>query len=147
MKNIKIFTDGACKGNPGKGGWGAVLKYGETEKEISGYNPHTTNNIMELSAAVEALKILKEPCNVILTTDSNYVKNGISSWIFNWKKNGWKTSAKKPVKNKQLWQELDKLAQNHTIQWEWVKGHSGHPENERCDELANEAILAVKLSS
>ena len=147
MKNIKIFTDGACKGNPGKGGWGAVLKYGKTEKEISGYNPHTTNNIMELSAAVEALKILKEPCNVILTTDSNYVKNGISSWIFNWKKNGWKTSAKKPVKNKQLWQELDKLAQNHTIQWEWVKGHSGHPENERCDELANEAILAVKLSS
>lgn len=147
MKNVKIYTDGACKGNPGKGGWGAVLQYGDTEKEISGYQPKTTNNIMELSAAVEALKLLKEPCNVILTTDSNYVKNGISSWIFNWKKNGWKTSAKKPVKNKQLWQELDNLAQNHTIQWEWVKGHSGHPENERCDELANEAILAVKLSS
>mgnify|MGYP006190006751 CR=1 FL=1 len=147
MKNVKIYTDGACKGNPGKGGWGAVLQYGDTEKEISGYQPKTTNNIMELSAAVEALKLLKEPCNIILTTDSTYVKNGISSWIFNWKKNGWKTSAKKPVKNKELWQELDQLAQNHTIQWEWVKGHSGHPENERCDELANEAILAVKLSS
>ena len=147
MKNVKIFTDGACKGNPGKGGWGAVLQYGETEKEISGYHPNTTNNIMELSAAVEALKLLKEPCNVILTTDSTYVKNGISSWIFNWKKNGWKTSAKKPVKNKTLWQELDQLTQNHTIQWEWVKGHSGHIENERCDELANDAILAVNLSS
>jgi len=141
MKNVKIFTDGACKGNPGKGGWGAVLQYGSTEKEISGYHPKTTNNIMELKAAVEALKLLKEPCTVVLTTDSTYVKNGISDWIFNWKKNGWKTAAKKPVKNKSLWQELDKLCQNHKIQWEWVKGHSGHPENERCDELANEAIL------
>ena len=141
MKNVKIYTDGACKGNPGEGGWGAVLQYGTTEKEISGYNPKTTNNIMELTAAVEALKLLKEPCTVVLTTDSTYVKNGISNWIFNWKKNGWKTASKKPVKNKSLWQELDNLCQNHTIKWEWVKGHSGHSQNERCDELANEAIL------
>ena len=140
MKYVKIYTDGACKGNPGKGGWGAVLQYGETEKEISGFRANTTNNIMELTAAVEALKLLKESCNVILTTDSTYVKNGISTWIFNWKKNGWKTASKKPVKNKLLWQKLDDLCQNHLIHWEWVKGHSGHPENERCDELANEAI-------
>ena len=140
MKNVKIYTDGACKGNPGKGGWGAVLQYGETEKEISGFQTNTTNNIMELTAAVEALKLLKESCNIILTTDSTYVKNGISTWIFNWKKNGWKTASKKPVKNKLLWQKLDDLCQNHSIQWEWVKGHSGHHENERCDELANEAI-------
>ena len=143
MKKVKIYTDGACKGNPGKGGWGAVLQYGETEKEISGYADKTTNNIMELTAAVEALKLLKEPCEVILTTDSNYVKNGISDWIFNWKKNGWKTASKKPVKNKELWQELDSLSKNHSIQWKWVKGHSGHTENERCDKLANEAILEM----
>ena len=143
MKKVKIYTDGACKGNPGKGGWGAVLQYGETEKEISGYADKTTNNIMELTAAVEALKLLKEPCEVILTTDSNYVKNGISDWIFNWKKNGWKTASKKPVKNKELWQKLDSLSKNHSIQWKWVKGHSGHTENERCDKLANEAILEM----
>ena len=143
MKKVKIYTDGACKGNPGKGGWGAVLQYGETEKEISGYADKTTNNIMELTAAVEALKLLKEPCEVILTTDSNYVKNGISDWIFNWKKNGWKTASKKAVKNKELWQKLDSLSINHSIQWRWVKGHSGHPENERCDELANKAILEM----
>ncbi len=143
MKKVKIYTDGACKGNPGKGGWGAVLQYGDIEKEISGYADKTTNNIMELTAAVEALKMLKEPCEVILTTDSNYVKNGISDWIFNWKKNGWKTASKKPVKNKELWQKLDSLSKNHSIQWEWVKGHSGHPENERCDELANEAIFEM----
>jgi ribonuclease HI len=147
MKNVKIYTDGACKGNPGKGGWGAVLQYEDIEKEISGYQPNTTNNIMELTAAVEALKCLKEPCKIILTTDSTYVKNGISSWIFNWKKNGWKTANKKPVKNKNLWQELDSLCQNHKIIWEWVKGHSGHPENERCDELANEAIIDDHQSS
>ena len=143
MKKVKIYTDGACKGNPGKGGWGAVLQYGETEKVISGYADKTTNNIMELTAAVEALKLLKEPCEVILTTDSNYVKNGISDWIFNWKKNGWKTASKKPVKNKELWQKLDSLSKNHSIQWKWVKGHSGHTENERCDKLANEAILEM----
>ena len=147
MKNVKIYTDGACKGNPGKGGWGAVLQYGETEKVISGFQANTTNNIMELTAAVEALKVLKEPCNIVLTTDSTYVKNGISTWIFNWKKNGWKTASRKPVKNKLLWQELDAICQNHSIQWEWVKGHSGHPENERCDELANEAINDACQSS
>jgi len=143
MKKIKIFTDGACKGNPGKGGWGAVLKYGDTVKEISGYDKNTTNNIMELTAAVEALKLLKEPCEVVLTTDSTYVKNGISNWIFNWKKNGWKTASKKAVKNKELWQKLNSLCENHLITWEWVKGHSGHPENERCDQLANDAIIEM----
>ena len=143
MKKIKIFTDGACKGNPGKGGWGAVLKYGDTVKEISGYDKNTTNNIMELTAAVEALKLLKEPCEVVLTTDSTYVKNGISNWIFNWKKNGWKTASKKAVKNKELWQKLNSLCENHLITWEWVKGHSGHLENERCDQLANDAIIEM----
>lgn len=140
MKRVKIYTDGACKGNPGRGGWGAVLQYGNSEKEISGFQTKTTNNIMELTAAVEALKLLKEPCEITLTTDSTYVKNGISKWIFSWKKNGWKTASKKSVKNKELWQELELLSKNHFINWKWVKGHSGHPENERCDQLANEAI-------
>ena len=140
MKKVKIYTDGACKGNPGIGGWGAVLQYGNSEKEISGFQTETTNNIMELTAAVEALKLLKEPCEITLTTDSTYVKNGISKWIFSWKKNGWKTASKKSVKNKELWQELELLSKNHSINWKWVKGHSGHPENERCDQLANEAI-------
>ena len=140
MKKVKIYTDGACKGNPGRGGWGAVLQYGNSEKEISGFQAETTNNIMELTAAVEALKLLKEPCEITLTTDSTYVKNGISKWIFSWKKNGWKTASKKSVKNKELWQELELLSKNHSINWKWVKGHSGHPENERCDQLANEAI-------
>ena len=145
MKKVKIYTDGACKGNPGRGGWGAVLQYGNSEKEISGFQTETTNNIMELTAAVEALKLLKEPCEITLTTDSTYVKNGISKWIFSWKKNGWKTASKKSVKNKELWQELELLSKNHSINWKWVKGHSGHPENERCDQLANEAIS--KMSS
>ena len=145
MKKVKIYTDGACKGNPGKGGWGAVLQYGNSEKEISGFQAETTNNIMELTAAVEALKLLKEPCEITLTTDSTYVKNGISKWIFSWKKNGWKTASKKSVKNKELWQELELLSKNHSINWKWVKGHSGHPENERCDQLANEAISKMSL--
>ena len=145
MKKVKIYTDGACKGNPGKGGWGAVLQYGNSEKEISGFQNKTTNNIMELTAAVEALKLLKEPCEITLTTDSTYVKNGISKWIFSWKKNGWKTASKKSVKNKELWQELELLSKNHSINWKWVKGHSGHPENERCDQLANEAISKMSL--
>ena len=145
MKKVKIYTDGACKGNPGRGGWGAVLQYGNSEKEISGFQAETTNNIMELTAAVESLKLLKEPCEITLTTDSTYVKNGISKWIFSWKKNGWKTASKKSVKNKELWQELELLSKNHSINWKWVKGHSGHPENERCDQLANEAISKMSL--
>ena len=137
---VQIFTDGACKGNPGPGGWGAIMKYGDHVKELNGYSAKTTNNIMELTAVIEALKSLTRPCNIILTTDSNYVKNGITEWIHNWKKNGWKTANKKPVKNKECWIQLDAEVQRHQIKWEWVKGHSGHPENERADELANEAV-------
>ena len=142
-KYIEIFTDGACKGNPGPGGWGAILNYNEHKKEIYGSSLKTTNNVMELTAVIKALQILKEPCNIILTTDSNYVKDGITDWIHNWKKSGWKTANKKPVKNKKIWIELDKLSSIHTIEWKWVKGHSGHPENERADELANEAIAEI----
>ena len=137
---VQIFTDGACKGNPGPGGWGAIMKYGDHMKELNGYSAETTNNIMELTAVIEALKSLTRPCNIILTTDSNYVKNGITEWIHNWKKKGWKTANKKPVKNKECWLQLDVEVQRHQIEWKWVKGHSGHPENERADELANEAV-------
>ena len=140
-KNIvHIFTDGACKGNPGPGGWGAIMKYGDHVKELNGYSSKTTNNIMEITAVIEALKSLTRPCAIILTTDSNYVKNGITQWIHNWKKKGWKTANKKPVKNKEYWLLLDVEVQRHQIEWKWVKGHSGHPENERADELANEAV-------
>ena len=144
MNKVEIFTDGACKGNPGAGGWGAILKYGTTEKEIYGASRNTTNNIMELTAVIESLKNLKKPCELIITTDSKYVKNGITEWIHNWKKNGWRTAAKKEVKNKELWIELDSLIQIHSISWDWVKGHSGHPENERADLLANVAIEELK---
>ena len=144
MNKVEIFTDGACKGNPGPGGWGAILRYGTTEKEIYGANKNTTNNIMELTAVIESLKNLKKPCELIITTDSKYVKNGITEWIHNWKKNGWRTAAKKEVKNKELWIELDSLIQIHSISWDWVKGHSGHPENERADLLANVAIEKLK---
>ena len=137
---VQIFTDGACKGNPGPGGWGAIMKYGDHVKELNGYSADTTNNIMELTAVIEALKSLTRPCKIILTTDSNYVKNGITEWIHNWKKKGWKTANKKPVKNKECWLQLDVEVQRHQIEWKWVKGHSGHPENERADELANEAV-------
>ena len=140
MNKVEIFTDGACKGNPGVGGWGAILRYKNKEKEIKGFSKETTNNIMELKAVIEALKNLKKPCEIIITTDSKYVKNGIMDWIHNWKKNGWKTAAKKEVKNKELWIELDSLIKIHSISWDWVKGHSGHPENERADLLANIAI-------
>ena len=144
MNKVEIFTDGACKGNPGPGGWGAILRYGTTEKEIYGASNNTTNNIMELTAVIESLKNLKKPCELIITTDSKYVKNGITEWIHNWKKNGWRTAAKKEVKNKELWIELDSLIQIHSISWDWVKGHSGHPENERADLLANVAIEKLK---
>ena len=144
MNKVEIFTDGACKGNPGPGGWGAILRYGTTEKEIYGASKNTTNNIMELTAVIESLKNLNKPCELIITTDSKYVKNGITEWIHNWKKNGWRTAAKKEVKNKELWVELDSLIQIHSITWDWVKGHSGHPENERADLLANIAIEELK---
>jgi len=139
-KKINIYTDGACKGNPGQGGWGAILEYNGHIKEISGYSKDTTNNIMELTAVIKALDTLKNSCRITLTTDSKYVKNGITEWIYNWKKNGWKTANKKPVKNKELWIMLEESTQRHQIQWEWIKGHSGHPQNERADELANLAI-------
>ena len=144
MNKVEIFTDGACKGNPGPGGWGAILRYGTTEKEIYGASKNTTNNVMELTAVIESLKNLNKPCELIITTDSKYVKNGITEWIHNWKKNGWRTAAKKEVKNKELWIELDSLIQIHSITWDWVKGHSGHPENERADLLANVAIEELK---
>ena len=137
---VHIFTDGSCKGNPGPGGWGAIMKYGDHVKELNGYSSKTTNNIMEITAVIEALKSLTRPCAIILTTDSNYVKDGITQWIHNWKKKGWKTANKKPVKNKESWLQLDVEVQRHRIEWKWVKGHSGHPENERADELANEAV-------
>ena len=137
---LEIYTDGACRGNPGIGGWGAILKYDNKIKEINGFSKETTNNIMELSAVIKALKELNRSCDIIITTDSNYVKDGITKWIHNWKKNGWKTANKKPVKNKELWLELDNLVTQHQINWKWIKGHSGHPENERADQLANQAI-------
>lgn len=139
-QRIEIFTDGACRGNPGPGGWGALLRYKDTQKEINGAEKHTTNNRMELLAAIKALESLTRPCEVCLTTDSQYVRKGILEWMDNWKKKNWITSTKKPVKNKDLWQQLDQLNQLHTIDWQWIKGHSGHPENERADQLANEAI-------
>ena len=140
LKYVEVFTDGACKGNPGVGGWGAILIYKDNVKEISGKDDDTTNNIMELMAVIEALKTVRNPSEIEITTDSKYVKNGITNWIFNWKKNGWKTASKKTVKNKELWVELDSLIQKHSIIWKWVKGHSGHLENERADRLANRAI-------
>ena len=139
-KHVEIFTDGACKGNPGPGGWGAVLRYGGHEKRLFGGEIHTTNNRMELMAVIKALQALKRTSQVRVTTDSQYVKNGISRWIQGWKRNGWKTAAKKPVKNVDLWQRLDEALARHEVSWRWVKGHSGHAENERADQLANQAI-------
>ncbi len=140
MTAIEIFTDGACSGNPGAGGWGVILRCGETEKELSGGEAQTTNNRMELTAVIEALKALKRECEITLYTDSRYVMDGVNEWMPNWKKNGWRTTNKKSaVKNLELWQELDSLLPKHKIKWVWVKGHNGHPENERVDKLARDA--------
>lgn len=140
MKKIEIFTDGACRGNPGPGGWGVLIRYNSHEKKLKGAEKLTTNNRMELTAVIAALSALKEPCQIKLTTDSKYVKNGITEWLPQWKKRNWRTANKTPVKNIDLWQRLDKAIESHKIEWHWVKGHSGHPENELCDNLANEAI-------
>lgn len=139
-KNVEVFTDGACSGNPGPGGWGAILRYNGHERELYGGERDTTNNRMELLAAINALNTLKEPCSVDLYTDSAYVRDGISRWIDGWKNNNWRTAAKKPVKNAELWQALDTARQRHEVRWHWVKGHAGHPENERCDELARKGV-------
>ncbi len=140
MKVVEIYTDGACRGNPGPGGWGAIMRYKGVDKELYGGEKDTTNNRMELTAAIKALEQLKHPCRVAVTTDSQYVKKGITEWLEGWKAKGWKNSQRKPVKNQDLWQQLDALVQPHTISWHWVKGHSGHPENELADELANRGI-------
>ena len=142
--SVEIFTDGACSGNPGPGGWGAILRAGGHTREIHGGEAHTTNNRMELMAAIEALRALKRPCHVILTTDSVYVRDGITKWMFNWQRNGWKTADKKPVKNAELWQALQDASRQHQIERKWVKGHSGHPENERADELARLGIAEIR---
>ena len=143
MKQVIIYTDGACRGNPGPGGWGALIRFDSVEKKIFGGQANTTNNQMELSAAIEGLAILKEPCNVELFTDSKYVMDGITQWIQNWKKNNWRTAAKKDVKNKELWQKLDQLIAQHQVQWHWVKGHSGDAGNEAADLLANKGIDSI----
>ncbi|MEO0497615.1 MAG: ribonuclease HI [Pseudomonadota bacterium] len=142
--SIEIWTDGACSGNPGPGGWGAILRSGEHEKELSGGEVLTTNNRMELMAAIEALNAIKRPSDVTLWTDSTYVKGGITGWIAGWKRNGWRTSAKKPVKNEDLWRLLDEAVQRHRIEWRWVKGHAGQAENERADELARQGMAPYK---
>lgn len=144
MTDVTIYTDGACSGNPGPGGWGAILMHGETRKELYGGDGETTNNRMELQAAIEALKALKRPCKVALYTDSVYVRDGITKWIKGWQRNGWRTAAKKPVKNAELWQALQAVLQPHDIDWHWVKGHAGHPENERADELARAGMAPYK---
>ncbi len=146
-KTVEIFTDGACSGNPGPGGWGTILRWNGQEKELSGGEIDTTNNRMELMAAIQGLETLSRPVAVTVTTDSSYVKDGITKWIINWKKNGWKTAARKPVKNADLWQRLEAAVEMHQVSWKWVKGHSGHIENERCDELARQATNKVLLDA
>ena len=140
---VEIFTDGACKGNPGPGGWGALIRSGTSERELAGGEKLTTNNRMELTAAIEGLNALKRPCHVVLSTDSRYVMDGLTKWIKGWQKNGWKTAAKQPVKNADLWQALLDAAKPHRIEWLWVKGHAGHPDNERADKLASDAAVAA----
>lgn len=142
-KTVYLFTDGACKGNPGAGGWGVLLRYGTHEKELFGGEAQTTNNRMELTAVLSGLKTLNRPCDVVICTDSQYVKNGMESWIHNWKKNGWKTAGRQPVKNADLWQQLDEQVARHRVRWQWVKGHAGHVENERADALANRGVEQV----
>jgi ribonuclease HI len=141
---VHLFTDGACKGNPGPGGWGVLLRFNGHEKELSGGEAHTTNNRMELMAAIEGLKALTRPCHVVLSTDSSYVKDGITKWIHGWQRNGWRTADKKPVKNADLWQALLDASHRHQVDWQWVKGHAGHPENERADRLASAAAEAAR---
>lgn len=143
-KQVDVFTDGACSGNPGPGGWGAILRWNGQERQLSGGVALTTNNQMELTAAIKALEALKEKCTVNLYSDSSYVRDGIKSWIHGWKKNGWKTADKKPVKNAELWQALDSARNRHDVSFHWIKGHAGHPENERCDELARQAMAPFK---
>ena len=143
-KTVEIYTDGACSGNPGPGGWGVVLRYGGHEKELFGGEANTTNNRMELMAAIMGLELLTRPCTVRLTTDSQYVRKGITEWLAGWKRNNWKTASKTPVKNVELWQRLEKAAETHQVQWCWVRGHSGHPENEKADELARRGALAAQ---
>lgn len=139
MKHVQLITDGACCGNPGKGGWACILRFGEHKREIYGSEPHTTNNRMEITAAIEGLKRLKESCSVEIVTDSEYLKNGITKWIKGWKRNGWLSADKQPVKNQDLWKRLDELASAHQAQWKWTKGHASHEDNNRCDELATRA--------
>jgi ribonuclease HI len=145
LKKVDIFTDGACKGNPGPGGWGVLLRMGRHEKEMSGGDPDTTNNPMEMTAVIRGLKALIEPCAVTIYTDSKYVIDGITKWVHGWKKNGWINASKQPVRNADLWHDLIEVAQRHTIEWEWVKGHDGHPENERVDKLASDAAIKAGL--
>lgn len=147
LSKVQIATDGACKGNPGPGGWGAVIRYGDHEKLLSGSEPMTTNNRMELTAVIEALKLLKRPCEIRLTTDSKYVMEGLTKWIHTWQRNGWRKADNKPVKNAELWQELLAATRRHRIRWQWVKGHNGHPDNERADQLASDAALMVGQKS
>ena len=141
---VEIFTDGACSGNPGPGGWGAILRFGAVEKELNGSEEHTTNNRMELMAAIRGIEAVKRPCEIHLHTDSEYLRQGITTWIHSWKKRGWKTADKKPVKNQDLWERLDEAIATHQVKWHWVKGHSGHAENERADALARGAIAAMR---
>ncbi|MBW1668438.1 MAG: ribonuclease HI [Deltaproteobacteria bacterium] len=144
---VQIFADGACSGNPGPGGYGAILKYGDKVKEISGCSPRTTNNRMEMMAVIESLKLIKKPSDIVIITDSNYVVKGMTDWVNGWRKKGWLNSRKKPVLNRDLWQEILKLSKPHNIEWKWIKGHNGHKENERCDELARKAIVKCARKS